>query len=327
MKKILLIDVDSKIPNLALMKISGYYKAQGYDITLWRFGYTGYPTETKKRRIVNADKYDMVFVSCIFTCNSRIITVENCQEVYYGGTGYSIKKVLPHFISYSEPDYSIYPDNNISYGFITRGCIRQCKFCVVPRKEGRSVYKNRHIDEIVRHKKVRFLDNNILAYKKCNEVLQELIDKQIRCEFYQGLDIRLVDFDNAELLSLLNYMGEYTFAFDDIKMMRFVIVKISILKRYIKRDWKIRLFIYCNAEMNIKSDVIPRVEWCKANKVLPYIMRDANCFNSVDKDFYMQLTAWCNQPGFFKGVTFQEFILKRTISQHRKTAILNYLSN
>ena len=33
-KKILLVDVDSKIPNLALMSISTFYKKQGYNVEL-----------------------------------------------------------------------------------------------------------------------------------------------------------------------------------------------------------------------------------------------------------------------------------------------------
>lgn len=308
---LLLIDVDSKIPNIALMKISGYYKAQGGNITFWRLGYSGYSSESKKKRYINAKGFDMVFVSCIFNCNKEIVQIENCKEICFGGSGYSLSVNLPNRIDSFDPDYSIYPENAYSYAFITRGCVRDCDFCVVPEKEGRKVYKYREIDQIVRHKKVRFLDNNILAFKGCNEVLKELVEKQIRCEFYQGLDIRFIDDKKAELLSQLNYIGEYTFAFDDIKMLRTVKKKIKILKRYIKRDWKIKMFLYCNTDMLIKSNIIERIEWCKKNKALPYIMRDENCYCNENKSFYTDLASYCNQPGFFKKLDFSDFIKKR----------------
>ena len=121
---------------------------------------------------------------------------------------------MPDEIEKLAPDYSVYPDNDTSYGFITRGCIRNCGFCYVPKKEG-NIKKVCDIDQIVRHKKVEFLDNNILAYPTHKVILQELIDKKIKCSLNQGLDIRLIDRENSTLLSKLRYMGCYIFAFDD----------------------------------------------------------------------------------------------------------------
>lgn len=319
--KVLLVDIDSnKIPNLALMKISGFYKTKGSTVTLYRLGYTAYLHERKSRKYINAKDFDKVFISCIFDCNKDIITIDNCDEVYKGGTGYDYKIKLDSKIDFCDPDYSIYPDNQFSYGFLTRGCIRKCSFCVVPKKEG-DIRFNRTIDQIVKHKKVRFLDNNFLSFKGSTEILKELIDRKIRCQFYQGLDLRLINKETANLLSQLNYIGEYTFAFDDVKLMPVMNEKIKILKRFIKRDWKIRVFIYCKAEMNIKHEVLPRIKWCKDNKVLPYLMRDNNCYSSDNRVFYNELTRWCCQPGLFKKCTFDEFLVKRTITNKRKNEV------
>jgi len=160
--KVLLVDVDSKIPNLALMKISNYYRNKGLDIELRKLGYQYYPGN-KKKTTIDGSNYDAIFISVIFTTNKDVFEVINNKNVYIGGTGHKITKKLPMEIDNEECDYSIYPDNNMSYGFITRGCIRNCPFCFVPKKEG-MIYKDREVDQVVKHKKVIFMDNNILAH-------------------------------------------------------------------------------------------------------------------------------------------------------------------
>lgn len=324
MKRILLIDVDSKLPNLALMKLSGYYKNKGYYIKLLRLKYNYYPSKRKKT-YVDAVEYEKVFVSLIFPINKNILVIKNCNEIKYGGTGYDLTVKLPIEIDNFEEDYSIYPDNNCSYGFITRGCPNNCYFCFVPKKEG-LLFEYRSIDQIIKHKQVEFFDNNFLAYDKCELVMEELITKSIKCCFNQGLDIRLINERRAELLSKINYIGEYIFAFDDIKYKPVIINKIKILKKYIKKDWKIKLFIYCNNKMTIE-ETIDRIEWCKINKCLPYFMRDINCWSSENSDFYVDLAAWCNQPGIFKNMNFKTFIGKRHTNTLRIVKSLNLYYN
>ena len=63
--------------------------------------------------------------------------------------------------------------------------------------------------------------------------------------------------------------------------------------------------------MDIKKDVLYRIKWCYDNKVLPYLMRDINCWDSENNDFYIDLCAWCNQPSLFKKMPFDEYIKKR----------------
>jgi len=307
--QILLVDVDSKIPNIALGKISTYWKNHNANVKLMKLGFNGYPTK-KKPIIVDAKNYDFVYASNIFTVNQDLFKIINCARIYVGGVGskdYSIK--LPEHIEHQEIDYSLYPDNDKSYGFITRGCIRKCSFCFVPKTEGYLKEYNT-IDQIIRHKKVSFMDNNILAYEKHKEILQKLIDRDIKCQFNQGLDLRLIDEENAELLSKLKYIGEYIFAFDNVKYKNMLEIKLKIIKKYVTKDWRIKFFIYCNADMNI-SDTIFRIEWCRKNKCLPYLMRDKNCWESKNKEFYIDLSAYTNQPSLFKNMNFTEYIYKR----------------
>lgn len=172
------------------------------------------------------------------------------------------------------------------------------------------------VESIIKHDTVKFLDNNILAYDKHMEVFQYLIDRGIRCDFNQGLDFRLINDENCKALSELNYIGNYIFAFDDAKYQPLLEEKLVIMKRWIPEEWKIKFYIYCNADQNI-SEVIDRVEWCRKNKCLPYVMRDINCWDSDNKNFYTDYAAYCNQPGFFKNTNFEEFLKKRTKNTDR----------
>ena len=134
---VLLIDADSKIPNLALMKLSTFHKCRGAIVHLVKLHIPYYPNRRKLYwdidKIYGNHQYDKIYCSVIFDDSIKFI---NGSNIIYGGTGYSLDIELPHYIEVLEPDYSIYPDNNISYGFISRGCIRNCYFCKVPKKEG-----------------------------------------------------------------------------------------------------------------------------------------------------------------------------------------------
>jgi len=306
--KVLLVDTDSKIPNLALMKLATYHKQRGDSIEVMKLKYSGYP-HNKRPFVINANQFDKVSVSTIFTANRDKVIVNGNDNVEFGGTGYDLVTSLPSYIDELEEDYSIYPEHNSSYGFITRGCVRNCWFCFVPEKEGLINYY-RDWRRIVKHKKVYFLDNNFLAYNGHKEILSELVENKVKCQFNQGLDIRLIDDENAKLLSDLRYLGEYTFAFDDSRYEKLVNRGVRIFKKYVSSDWKLRMFIYVHPEMNIDS-VLYRIEWCKNRKILPYLMRDKSCWLSENHHFYIDLASYCNQPGLFKGMDFNEYIFKR----------------
>lgn len=316
MKKILLVDVGFKLPNLALMKLSTYFKSKKYHVDLQRVKSNYYETVKEKIKI-DATGYESVYVSIIFTKNRDILEISNCEDIHYGGSGYDVKKKLPKEIDDLQPDYSIYPDNKFSFGFITRGCVRNCYFCIVPKKEG-MLYKYNEVKDIAKHKIVLFFDNNILAYNKHEEELQNIIDLKIKCSFNQGLDIRLINDTNAKLISKINYYGEYFFAFDNIKDEKLITEKLLLFQKYITGTWKSKFFLYCHPDMDIQTDILHRIKWCKTHEVLPYLMRDESCWGSKYKNFFIDLAAWCNQPSFFKKLTFEQFIMKRSNNKDRQ---------
>ena len=303
--KVLLINADCEF-NLAIRKMYTYYTSLGHDVEMLDLGLNGYPH--KKVTTVNATLFDLVCISNIFEVNAYSIDIEGCENVKYGGIGSRNQAAkLPAEIDDCEPYY--HPHEDTSWGFITRGCVNNCYFCKVPGHEGK-LFEYRTVEQVVKHKKVTFLDNNILAYDKHCEVFRKLADMGVTVNFNQGLDFRLANDENMELLAKMKYIGRYIFAFDDWKYRKLWDKKIVIIKRHIPQDWKVRLYVYIHPKMAL-SDTVNRIEWCREHKCLPYIMRDAECYESEHKDFYTDLAAYCNQPAFFKKMDFETFLHKR----------------
>ena len=133
--KIGLIDVDRhNFPNLCLMKLSAYHKAAGDKVEWWR----------------PAGRYDVVYKSRVFTdtYSKDEITVRNAAKIITGGTGYGTDTALPYDVEHTRPDYSLYPQfADTAYGFLSRGCPRNCGFCIVSGKEGRKSVKVADLSE------------------------------------------------------------------------------------------------------------------------------------------------------------------------------------
>lgn len=274
--KILLVNVDSRW-NMAIRKMYSYYK-QDHDVEMIDLGLSGYPH--KRREVIDASEYDKVCISNIFDINSHRVEVTGCDDVTFGGIGSrDPHRQLPPEIENTEPFY--FDDEDTSYGFITRGCIRKCWFCKVPKFEG-----------------------DLKLYN------------DIKVEFNQGLDFRLVNDENLEALSKLNYMGAYIFAFDEPKYQKLLEKKLVLMKKYITSPWKLKFYIYYHPSMKI-SELIERVEWCRERECLPYIMRDIECWECENKNFLIDYTAYCNQANIFKKMNFEDFLQIRHRKQER----------
>lgn len=202
--KIGLVDVDGhNFPNLALMKISAWHKAQGDDVE-WCF-----PME----------HYDIVYQGKVFddTYSPDIEWYPQADKIIKGGTGYGLDNTLPYEIEHIYPDYSIYHEltKNTAYGFLTRGCPRGCEFCIVAGKEGRRSVKVADLSEFWRgQKKIVLLDPNILACREHPDLLQQLIGSKAYVDINQGLDIRMTNECNIELINQIK-VKEIHFAWDN----------------------------------------------------------------------------------------------------------------
>lgn len=201
-----LIDVDGhNFPNLALMKISAYHKAKGDNVE-WLF-----PIK----------HYDIAYQSKVFddTYSKDIDFFPNADKIIKGGTGYGMGNVLPDEIEHIYPDYDLYPEltKDTAYGFLTRGCPRGCKFCIVAEKEGRKSYKVANLNEFWGCQKyIKLLDPNLLACRESGELLRQLIISNAYVDFTQGLDIRLTNEENINLLNQIKIKNIH-FAWDNPK--------------------------------------------------------------------------------------------------------------
>jgi len=321
-EKVLLINADAKF-NLAIRKLYRYYKNRTYDIRYLDLELDYY--SDKQITEINCRGYNLIYISCIFENSLAKIILCNVSEkakIDIGGVGTQFfNKRLPDEIEQLEPYY--FDEDEISYNFITRGCIRNCYFCKVRPSEG-YIRLNKHPKDMIMLKRTEFLDNNILAYPEHLEILYWLVKSQKRIHFNQGLDFRLVTHDNLNLLSKLNYDREYIFAFDDISYMPLIEEKMKLIKTYIPKPYKTKWYVYVNKNMSVQ-DTVKRVKFLMNNKCLAYIMRDKNCYDKSDEsNFYKDLSAYCNQPSFYKKCDLEELLIKRKVPTDRIKKDLEY---
>ena len=247
-----LIDADSKIPNIALMKLSAFYKAQGVFVTM-----------SKGNTLRFCDRApDKMFISIIYKKNKHMFDALASSYPYtkigIGGSGYDLKKVLPPEIENLKPDYSLYPDNDTSIGFSSRGCIRHCYYCIVPEKEGQ-FKRTQHPREWFNpeFKKITFLDSNILIDKEYFfEVTDWCIENGLKIDFQSGYDIRLMDLEVAKRLRAMKKFKMLSFAWDNVKDEEHVLETIDFLKEagFTKSDLRSMVQFYVYVDNDIEFD-------------------------------------------------------------------------
>lgn len=230
-----LIDVDSKIPNLALMKLSAFHKAQG-DQVEWYMPFS--------------DRYDRVYVSKVFSFTPDYDLCINATEVIRGGTGYAIRTVngkevydrtkdipLPNEVEHIYPDYTLYPNfHDTACGFMTRGCPRGCEFCIVGKKEGRCSIKVADLSEFWSgQKNIILYDPNILACKEWKVCLEQLAESNATIDFNQGLDIRMMTEEKAQMISSMR-IKQIHFAWDRYEDKNIVLPKLKLFADHNKMN-------------------------------------------------------------------------------------------
>ena len=184
-----LVDVDGRnFPNLALMKLSAWHKAQG-DAVEWWNGFT---------------HYNRVYLSKVFTFTPDFDTVIDADEIITGGTGYKDYRELP---PEEQAEIASYPQYHRAVGFLTRGCVRQCEWCVVPRKEG-MIRPAATWERLKRpdSRELVLMDNNVLACGHGLEQIERMGREAVWVDFNQGLDARLITPEIAGLLARLRWI-------------------------------------------------------------------------------------------------------------------------
>jgi hypothetical protein len=296
-----LIDVDGKsngkpFPNYALMKISTYHKTIG-DSVEWY--------DQLKMEEENAIPYDVVYMSKIFNFTPDYPLNIKARKIVMGGTGYNIKSMLPEQIENCKPDYSIYPNCDYAIGFLTRGCINKCSFCVVPKKEG-DIRPYLTWQEIKRpdSSKIVFMDNNVLACEYGIEQMRLMIGQDIKVDFNQGMDVMLMTDEIAEIISKLKWIGQIRFSCDKEYQMPYIEKAVQMLNKYGVKPY--RIFVYVLGT-TMKSTQY-RVEFLRKLKVVPFVqpLRDINENKTPDKEICVYAN-YVNKKSIFKSCKWENY--------------------
>jgi hypothetical protein len=205
MAKVRLTQIDGKLPNLALMKLSHWHKAQGDEVAL---------TRSVERGLFEPD-YDIVYGSVIFALSQNNFNrfLANFPTAIIGGTGTGKMNTVEEITGeYEHYDYSIYPEYQWSIGFTQRGCRLNCPFCVVPKKEGRPRSVNT-IWDIYRSgtpKNICLLDNDFFGQPKEQWLkrISEIKSSGFKVAFNQGVNIRLITDEAAYWLAQIPYYDD-----------------------------------------------------------------------------------------------------------------------
>jgi len=205
------------IPNFALEKLRVYYEQKGNKVT---------KIKDDSARILPffIDNYNKIYVSCVFDYNKHFCKKwEGIADI--GGSGYNLKKVLPVEIEKIKP--------KMNFGFTTRGCIRNCPWCIVPEKEG-NIYVVGDIYDLWdgQNKDILIMDNNTLAAPKhFFKIAKQLKKENLRVDFNQGLDHRLLTDKICRELFSLKFYREIRFAFDHISYKKSVLKALKLLRK------------------------------------------------------------------------------------------------
>lgn len=306
-----LIDIDSKIPNLALMKISNYYKKLGEEVEF----------------VQKNKEYEKIYASTIFTRSKD--KVEKLVEIYgpdieVGGTGWDIKKELNIEIEKTKPDYNLYSAEEIAarmkgigtkehklkkaneivnagMGFTSRGCVRNCAFCFVPKKEG----KFRDVAEIgdLINPKSNILilhDNNLTADPYCIDKLKEIKNRELIVDINQGCDVRLMNDEKAYWLGQVRHLRSVHYAWDLMEYEDKVLKGIETLSKYVKK-YKHMCFMLVGFNTSFEEDMY-RFKKLTEMKVDPFVM----IYNQKQDVKLKHFARWVNGR-IYKKCKFEEY--------------------
>lgn len=270
--KIGLIDVDGhNFPNLPLMKLSAWHKKQGDAVEWYQPLFTGH--------------CDRVYMSKVFSFTPDYEYFIDADEIIRGGSGYCIELVdgreiyhserdmqLPYEVEHIYPDYSIYGITDTAYGFMSRGCPRGCSFCHVKAKEGQRAYKVADLSEFWNgQKEIKLLDPNPIACKEWKDILQQLIDSKAYVDFTQGVDIRIMDGEKAEMIRRTKIKNIH-FAWDRYQDKEIIVPKFKSFKEITGWDYrKLTVYMLTNFDTTFEQD-LERVYILRNLGYNPYIM-------------------------------------------------------
>lgn len=203
--KIRLTQLDGKLPNLALMRLAAWHRAEG-DEVYWQRG---------TARQLGEPEYDWVYGSAIFGTSAKAVEAFRRQfpGAIVGGSGgdatLRVESIVP--TQFRGLDYSGYPAFRASIGYAMRGCRLKCGFCIVPKQEGKA-RSERAIAEIWRGdpypRDLHLLDNDFFGNPDWREVIAAIAAGGFRVCINQGINVRLIDDEQAQAIAAIPYKDD-----------------------------------------------------------------------------------------------------------------------
>ena len=289
--KVGLYNLEPQYNNMALEKYKIYHARLGDQVEIYL------PLDTRS--------YDKIICSSIFSFTDKSqLLIDDRWEC--GGTGFDLYKKLPKEVE------SIVLKNN--YGFTQRGCDRGCPFCVVKKKEG-CAHAVGDIYDIWdgKSKSITLYDNNILLLPQhFHMICNQLRSNNIKVDWNQGLDIRLLNDDVAEQLGSIKH-AEYHFAYDNKGMDQLIIDGVNKLVSHgIKQSI---FYVLIGFNTTIQED-LHRLNLLRKLKQRAYIMFYQKCGDTLEPRKYSKneiiiqksIKRWGNNKSWFAGCTFEQFV-------------------
>lgn len=271
--------------NLALAKLVAWHRRQGDHVEHYS--------------CFNSAQYDRVYSSKIFTWTKEDPYLPDNTEK--GGTGYDIEKKLPENIEHTCPDYDFFGEKR-SYGFLTRGCIRNCEWCFVPEKEG-VIKAHADIKEFTRHNEVILMDNNVLAIDHGIQQIEKIIQLGLRIDFNQGLDARMIDNNIAQLLSRVKWLHPIRLACDQASQMSAVHRAVELLRWHNATPRR----YFCYVLVNDIEDAIERVRFLKGLNVDPFCQPYRNKNGDEPTLIQRHFCRWVNVKSEYNSRTWEQY--------------------
>jgi len=271
------------MPNIAIMKISTYHKQKGDNVDWYN-------------PLFDFNDTDILYESILFNFTEPYNYYPNCK-IIKGGTGIDISKKLdPEIDKILELDYSLYPDCDYSMQFYSRGCIRNCSFCVVREKEG-YIYPVKPFKLNPKGKHIEILDNNFFANPEWEYAIEDLLRINQPVNLH-GVDVRLLDEKQCEALNKLKLKKQIAIAWDfpQINLRPQLEKAVNWIKPY-----KLMCYVLIGFNSTPEEDLF-RVEELRKLKIDPFVMPyDKN--NTYQKRF----ERWVNMKAIFKSVKWEDY--------------------
>jgi hypothetical protein len=273
--KVSILTPDSKIPNLAAMKISAFHKTLGDNVEL------NFPL----------NKADFTYASILFNW-----TPDPYADLI-GGSKYPESKLDPEIDS-MKPDYSIYPNIDYSMGYTYKACPRTCDFCIVPKQKNDDKHYSIWSFHDPRFKKICLLNNNTLADPYWRDTFKEIIEADLTV-IEHGFDARYITEEVADYIKRLKFQGYIHVAWDYMEHGEEVLQGICNLKKAGVKNIMCYVMIGHTTQ---EEDLYRTLVLWQDYGIDPFVM-------PLDKNdcYQNNFARWVNHKAIFKSVTWMNY--------------------